>query len=148
MASSADAAMPDGASSPTRVLQGLLENSYSKLHTILPVLKEDVLSAPRGVARMQAVHAAYLARCNKVKDAMASEGGHPASMLLGQILEDHKHDDRHGAAGSLYHKLDLGEPGAASCVLRDVENLNTILKNMTPLIATLAVNNVGVDETK
>jgi len=146
MASSADAAMPDGASSPTRVLQGLLENSYSKLHTILPVLKEDVLSAPRGVARMQAVHAAYLARCNKVKDAMASEGGHPASMLLGQILEDHKHDDRHGAAGSLYHKLDLGEPGAASCVLRDVENLNTILKNMTPLIATLAVNNVGVDE--
>lgn len=146
MASSADAAMPDGASSPTRVLKGLLEKSYSNLHTILPVLKEDVLSAPRGVARMKAVHAAYLARCNKVKDAMASQGQHPASILLGQILEDHKHDDRHDAAGLLYLKLDLGNPEAASCVLRDVENLNTILDNMTPLIATLAVNNVGVDE--
>jgi hypothetical protein len=146
MASSADAAMPDGASSPTCVLKGLLENSYSSLHMILTVLEEDVLSAPRGVARMQAVHAAYSARCNKVKDAMASEGGHPASMLLGQILEDHKHDDQHDADGSLYQKLDLGKPGAASCVLRDVENLNTILDNMTPHIVTLAVNNVGVDE--
>lgn len=146
MASSPDAAMPDGASSPTCVLKGLLKDSYSNLHAILAVLEEDVLSAPRGVARMQAVHAAYLARCNKVKDAMASEGGHPASILLGQILEDHKHDNQHDAAGSLYHKLDLGKPGAASCVLRDVENLNTILDNMTPHIATLAVNNVGVDE--
>ena len=146
MASSAEAAMPDGASSPTCVLKGLLEDSYSNLEMILAVLEAGVLSATPGVACMQAVHAAYLARCEKVKDGMAREGLHPASILLGQILEDHKHDDKHDEAGSLYHKLDLGERGAASCVLMDVENLNTILDNMTPHIATMAVNNVGVDE--
>jgi hypothetical protein len=140
MASSADAAMPDGASSPTCVLKGLLEDSYSNLEMILAALEEDVPSAQPGVACMQAVHAAYLARCEKVKDAMAmaSEGVHPASILLRQILEDHKHDDKHD------DKHD--EAGAVSCVLRDVENLNTILDNMTPQIATLAVNNVGLDE--
>lgn len=151
MASSADAAMPDGASSPTCVLKGLFENSCRNLEMILAALDEDVLPAQPaqpGVACMQAVHAAYLARCGKVKDAMAmaSEDLHPASILLRQILQDHKYDDKHDEAGSLYHKLDLGKRGAGSCVLRDVENLNTILDNMTPRIAALAVNNLGVDE--
>ena len=146
METGADAAMPDGASSPTCVFKGLLKDSDRKLLAILAVLEEDVLSAPRGLARMQAVHAAYKARCNKVKGAMASEGGHHASILLGQILEHNKHDDKHDEVGSLYYKLDLAHSTASSCVLRDVQNLNKILHNMTPHIVTLAVNNVGCDE--